>query len=278
MAALSSRRAFVLPCWFVVVLAACNAPKPTAELHSGPKPSGTDQPPKKARLPAWQQHEAAPMPAAFAGFPVVSLDTLVGHWVVASDIPGQRELWIIEEQGRKLTSVDARGRERVHGLTLPSPCTLALTDEGGRTHQRRFARIGERLYTHPKGAAAITAGDGAMLACVGTQTIVVPVEGACTSFGEMLGVWSEMGAPAGTCARQLPPALEGQPPAELVIGERRLRSIDASSGVWMDDVLEQALADKVADRPAGEQALAKPAPQPTPEPAATETGATETGS
>lgn len=262
MAAFSSRGAFVLPCSFVLALAACNSSKPSSQAHRA-DPGVRAEKPKKERPPVWQR-DAIEMPEAFARFPVTSLDTLVGHWLVAGDIPGQRELWIIEEQGRKLTSIDVRGRERVHGLSWQSPCTLALTDEGGRTHTRRFMRIGERLFLHPEGAAAIAASDGSAIACIGTQAIVIPAEGPCVRYSEMLGVWSETGAPTETCVRELPPVVEGQPAAsaELVIGERRLRAVAGSDGMWMDEALEQALAEKVADRAAGMQALAKPAPAP----------------
>lgn len=238
-------RALVLPC--VLALAACNTSKPSNVARRADPDSLTAKPSKPQRPPVWER-ESVPMPPSFAGFPVPQLDALVGAWLVASEIPGQRELWILEEAGRKLTLVDSHGRERVHGLSLQSPCTLAITDEFGRTRSRRFAWVGGRFYSHPEGAAALASGDGSAIACVGTQTIVIPVEGPCVGFTEMLGVWSELGAPAGACAREL---------AELVIGERRLHPID---GVWMDAVLEQALAEKVADRAAGEAALAKAKP------------------
>ncbi len=245
----------------LVAATACNSSQPNSPRRA--EPGSTPEATRKSRPPPWQR-DAVAMPEAFARFPTSKLEPLVGQWLVASEIPGQRELWIVEEQGRKLTIVDARGRERIHGLTLQSPCSLAITDEGGRTRSRRFAWIGDRLHTHPNGATAIAASDGAMIVCAGSQTIVVPLAGPCVGFSEMLGVWSELGTPAGTCAL----TQAGDAPAELVIGERRLRAIE---GVWMDAVLEQALAERVADRAAGEQALAKPAPAPAPSSSATET-------
>ena len=156
------------------------------------------------------------MPEAFASYPRTELDALVGHWLVASDIPGQHELWIVEEAGRKLTTLDARGRERVYGLALQSPCSLAISDEFGRTRFHHFARIGERFYSHPTGASAIAGSDGSAIACVGTQTIIVPAEGPCVAYSQMLGVWSELGPPTKACARELPADLVVLPlqPAE----------------------------------------------------------------
>jgi hypothetical protein len=237
------RRAIVL----ALALAACKSSQQEDNQPRRADPGLRAEEKKKPERPPVWQREATPIPEAFARFPVAPLDSLIGTWVVASDVPGERELWIIEEQGRKLTTVDARGRERVHALSLQSPCSLTLIDEGGRTRTRRFAPIGDRFHTHPEGASAVAAPDGSVLACVDTQTIVMPVEGPCVGHGEMLGVWSELGPPAGTCAREVP---------EIVIGERRLRPVE---GIWMDEVLQQAVAEKVADRAAGEQLLAKPA-------------------
>lgn len=219
----------------------------------------------KPKPEVWQKPGVA-MPDAFARFPAPALDSLSGAWVVASDLPQQRELWLIEAQGRKLTIVAADGRRRVHGLSLHSPCTLALVDEGGRKQTRTFARVGERLFVHPEGAAALAAADAHHLACTRAGATIVPPSGPCSAWDEMLGVWSDLGPPAGTCMLEIvaaPPAEADAPPPlapppTLVIGEQRLTLLE---GVWLDPTLAASEAQRVADEAAGLAMLAAAAPE-----------------
>lgn len=253
---LASLARFALAC--SLVLACRSEPKPQhrkAETEATPRAS-------KPKLEVWQRPGVA-MPDAFAPFPTPALADLVGAWVVASDIPQQRELWLIEEQGRKLTIVEVGGRKRVHGLSLHSPCTLALVDDGGRKQTRPFVRIGEQFFVHPEGVAGLSSAEGQHLACTRRTTTIVPPSGPCRGFDEMLGVWSELGAPPDACMLEIiaaPPAAADSPPPSappptLVIGEQRLTQRE---GAWLNPTLAASEALRVADEAAGLALLERP--------------------
>jgi hypothetical protein len=223
--------------------------------------SGKAPPKTLLKQPAWQR-EAPPMPAAFAERASFDLATLEGVWLVASDIPGQRELWLIEEQGRKLTIVDKRGNERLHGLALLSPCSLQISDDKGRTHARSFARVGERLLVHPKAGVGLRDDEGLLIACVGSQAFTVDRSGKCSVFAEALGVWSEQ---AETC-EQTPATPEHPASVRLPVSQRsrgpervelieRIEPIEHGT-IWSDPLAEAQAAERFADRAAAERALA----------------------
>ncbi len=203
------------------------------------------------RQPAWQR-QPPQMPERFAAFAQPDLAALEGFWIVASDIEGQRELWIVEDQGHKVTIVDARGNERLHGLALLSPCSVQVTNEYGRTRARSFAWVGETLFLHAKGGVALAGPDDELIACIGSQTITVGADGKCTAFSELLGVWREDAEP---CERI--PA--GEQPARLELAEREL--IAGEGGVWLDATSSANPAQRFADRASAEAALAS-APTP----------------
>ncbi len=253
---LRSLARLALACSLVLACRSESPPHRKAATEAAPREA-------KPKLEVWQRPGIA-MPDAFASFPAPALTDLVGAWVVASDIPGQRELWLIEAQGRKLTVVEVGGRRRVHGLSLHSPCTLALVDEGGRKQTRPFVRVGEQLFVHPEGVAGLSTAEGQHLACTRRTTTIVPASGPCRSFDEMLGVWSEIAAPRDACMLEIiaaPPAAAGSPPPSappptLVIGEQRLTQRE---GAWLDPTLAASEALRVADEAAGLALLAKPA-------------------
>jgi hypothetical protein len=213
------------------------------------------------------------MPETFAAFDRPDLARLDGAWLVTSEIPGQRVVWLIEEAGSKLIEVDHRGRERVFGLSLSSPCALRLTDERGDTRTRAIAMRAPATepgqpeqaiqFVSPQpGATAIAGRDGSMLACVGHRTYQIAADGRCRYTTELLGNWTEPTTPSGAC--ELTQDEDGR---VLVIGEQRLREQD---GLWVTQGLFQSglldLATKVDGREAGLAALAEPEPQPEPEP------------
>lgn len=226
-------------------------PAELAQLESATRSKPKRQTPKWKRAPP-------PMPETFAAFERPQLARLDGAWLVESEIPGQRVLWIIEEAGTKLIEVDHRGRERVFGLSLSSPCALRLTDERGQTRTRVIAMrdpvvepgqadAGVQLVSPQPGAAAIMGRDGSMLACVGHRTYQIAADGRCRYTTEMLGAWTEPSTPSEAC--ELTRDESGR---VLVIDEQRLREQD---GLWIVEGSDLARATKVDNREAGLAAL-----------------------
>jgi hypothetical protein len=226
----------------------------------------------RAEKPARKLKRAAPpMPETFVAFELPDLTALDGAWLVESDVPQQRVLWLIEEGGEKLTEIDHRGSEREYSLSIASPCALRLIDERGQTQTRSLALHDGQLAITLKGATAVRGRDGSMLACVGHRTYQIAPDGRCRYTSEMLGSWTEPATPEERCEL----TKDNQGPV-LTIAEQRLRERD---GLWLDETTAtQARAIAVADREAGMAALAQEhgappaeapasdAPSPTPSP------------
>jgi hypothetical protein len=198
---------------------------------------------KRAPPPKWKR-SAPPMPESFVAFELPELAALDGVWLVESEIPGQRALWLIEEAGVKLTEIDEHGRERIYGITLASPCALRLTDEHGRARTRVLALDDERLFISREGATAVRGKDGSMLACAGHRTYQLAADGRCRYTTEMLGSWTEPAKPEKVCKL----AKDGA----LTIGDQLLREHE---GLWLDELALAARATRLSDREAGLAAL-----------------------
>ncbi|WP_146156138.1 hypothetical protein [Enhygromyxa salina] len=255
-------------------LAACGRPAPDPEQ----KPRAIEDPEEidalqqaadaqaearaRARAkPRWKR-KVPPMPETFAAFERPDLAALEGAWLVDSEIPGQQVLWLIEEDGAKLTEIDHRERERVFGISLASPCALRLTDERGHARTRVIAARGDQLIAPRGGATAVAGSDGSMLACAGHRTYQIAADGRCRYTTEMLGSWSDPAEPSETCKLS-----KGAKGATLRLGDQRLRDY---GGLWVDEDNADRWAVKVDDRAAGLAALTRAAAPAEP---ATETGA-----
>lgn len=227
-------------------------------IEDGPRRARERPKPWLAKPPA--------IPPPFAAFPKPALDRLLGVWLVPSDVGDGREIWIVDEGGRRLTIVDARGRERVHGLALLSPCAVRLLDGAGRKRERTLAFVGDTPHISTAGSFAVEA-EGALLVCQGSKTFTIDAEGVCTAHSEMLGVWETAPVDAAECTR----------------GEGTLTvagvELEARDGLWLDAVSEAAAAERFADRASAEAALAAKADSTgtdTADETATDTGS-ETG-
>ena len=210
----------------------------------------------------------APMPETFAGFPRPELATLDGVWIVDVTPPHRGLVWVIEEQGSKLTTVDRHGRETVHDMTLSSPCALRMIDDDGRALTRSIALVGDELFITGKGAIAVAAPDGSLLACVGHRTYQIAADGRCRYTTELLGAWSDPVDAAHACALATVDGVR-----TLTIAGQQLREQD---GVWLDELAAAGVAVRMDDRAAALAAIAPPpAAEPTtsePEPTTSETG------
>ncbi|NVB41833.1 hypothetical protein G6O69_28630 [Pseudenhygromyxa sp. WMMC2535] len=211
------------------------------------------EPPPPPDPELWRRGPAR-TPASMARFTQPDLSKLDGHWVVASDIPGQRELWIFDSSDEKLLIVDRHGRERINGLVAMTPCTLRVTDEYGRTSSRLIAADGDQLYVSAGGAVAITTGEGeaqGVLACVGHHVYERKPTGECVDHNEMLGIWRENVVDAERC-------VPGRDAWEIDGHTLTL----LADGLWLDEKARALPAQRFEDRRSAELAL-NAAPEPT---------------
>jgi hypothetical protein len=238
-----------------VLTTACGRPSPEpkaqprpiedpAELEELEDASRTEQ----AREPKWKRAAPSPMPETFVAFELPDLAALDGAWLVESEVPKHRVLWLIEEGGAKLTEVDHRGRERVYSMSIASPCALRLTDERGHTRSRSLALHDGQLIISRSGATAVRGRDGSMLACLGHRTYQIAPDGRCRYTSEMLGSWTEPAAPDERCEL----GKDDQGPV-LTIAEQHLRE---QNGLWLDEKSTEARARAVEDRASGLAQLA----------------------
>jgi hypothetical protein len=245
-----------------ILLTTCGRPTPEsdarprliddpAELEQLDEAARVDRKPTQKK---WKRPAPTPMPETFVAFELPELAALDGAWLVESEVPDRRVLWLIEEGGAKLTEVDQRGHERAYSMSIASPCALRLTDELGRTLTRSLAQNGEQLVISRTGATAVRGRDGSMLACIGHRTYQIAPDGRCRFTSEMLGTWSEPATPDDRCEL----GKDERGPV-LTIGEQRLHEQD---GLWLGDGSTRAVA--VADRAAGLAALASDGSAPTP--------------
>jgi hypothetical protein len=193
----------------------------------------------------WTRAPSA-MPETFAGFPRPELAALDGVWLV------DKTVWVVEDGGSKLTTIDHRGRERIFGVTLSSPCALRLIDDEGRASARAIALSDERLIVTNKGAVAVAAPDGSLLACVGHRTYQIAADGRCRYTTEMLGAWSDPVEAKDACTLA---TVDGA--RVLIIAAARLHERE---GVWLDEVAAANVAVRMDDRAA---AIAAVTPQPS---------------
>jgi hypothetical protein len=205
------------------------------------------------------------MPETFAGFPRPELAKLDGVWIVDGQTPGRATVWVLEDQGSVLTTIDRHGREEVHGVTLSSPCALRLTDATGRSHSRAIALSDDKLIVTSKGAIAVAAPDGSLLACAGHRTFQIAPDGRCRYTTEMLGAWSDPVEAKDACTLE---TVDGA--RALTLAGQRLREHEA--GVWYDEV---AAADVAVRMDSREAAIAALAPEPSAAAASGETGEPE---
>jgi hypothetical protein len=194
------------------------------------------------------------MPVTFAGFPRPALASRDGVWVVDGQAPGRAIVWVVEDDGTALTTIDRHGREQLHGITLSSPCALRLTDQNGRAYPRSIAQTKDRLIVSSKGAIAVAAADGSLLACAGHRTYQIAADGRCRYTTEMLGAWSDPVEAKDACAIE-----QADGARVLVLAGQRLR--EHADGLWLDDVAAADVAVRMSDRAAAIAAL-------TPEPVA----------
>jgi hypothetical protein len=244
------------PLWLGLVLTtACGRPTPAAQAQ----PRRIEDPTELAELeeasrtepkqaPKWKRAAPTPMPETFVAFELPDLATLDGAWLVESEVPKQRVLWLIEEGGAKLTEIDHRGRERVYSMSIASPCALRLTDERGHTRSRPLALHDGQFVISRSGATAVRGRDGSMLACLGHRTYQIAPDGRCRYTSEMLGTWTEPAAPDERCEL----GKDEQGPL-LTIAEQRLRE---RGGLWLDESSTDARARAVEDRTSGLAQLA----------------------
>ncbi len=244
-------RILMLSCLTVATLA-CGRPKPEAQTDAKKIESPDESEPKQVeqadkQRPAWQR-EATPMPATFAGFPRPELAKLDGIWIVDAERPSRGVVWEIEDEGSKLTIIDPHGRERIHGVTLSSPCALRLTDATGRAQARAIAQLDDALIISKRGAIAVAAEDGSLLACIGHRTYQITADGRCRYTTEMLGVWSDPIEATNACKLA---KVAGK--RVLTIAGQQFEERDGS--VWLDEVAAASVASPVESREAGIAAL-----------------------
>ncbi|HVH98751.1 MAG TPA: hypothetical protein VM869_08575 [Enhygromyxa sp.] len=250
---------------------ACGRPKPELEAEA----RKVEDPAELAEAPATSDERrrrslrrgAGPMPETFAAFPRPDLSALDGVWIIDGHIPNRGVVWDVEDDGSVLTIIDRHGREELHGITLSSPCALRLTDENGRAHARSIALTDERLLVTSKGAIAVAAPDGSLLACAGHRTYQIAADGRCRYTTEMLGAWSDPVEAEDLCKLD-----KADGARVLIIGGQRLR--EHEGGLWFDDVAAADVAVRMDDRAAATAALA---PTPATMPAAEAAAISETG-
>ncbi|MFO7566032.1 MAG: hypothetical protein R6X02_25535 [Enhygromyxa sp.] len=228
---------------------ACGRPQPddakavVAESSSDPT-AATSSAGARPRAP---KRAAPAMPETFAAFSRPDLAALDGVWLLDAQAPIPRILWIIEDQGSVLTTIDRHGRETAFDVTLISPCALRLTDDHGNAQTRSIALTDQRLIVTSKGAVAVEAPDGSLLACVGHRTYQIAADGRCRYTTETLGTWSD--------------PIEAESACELatVDGARVLtvagQSLREHDGIWLDELAAAGVARRVEDRAAGLAAL-----------------------
>lgn len=238
--------AYVLTLGSLLGLLACDERRTQPEPAPPDAAASRDVNPTPAPTPA---SKGPPMPETFVAFTRPELAALDGAWLVESEIVGRRALWLIEEAGAKLTEIDHRGRERVYGLALASPCALRMTDEDGLSRTRAIAMAGDQLVITRMGATAVVGEDGSMLACAGPRTYQIAADGRCRFTTEMLGAWTDPATPVERC--ELGRDEQGR---LLRVGEQVLREVD---GLWVDPLAATGRATKVVDREAGLAALAE---------------------
>ncbi|MCA9698925.1 MAG: hypothetical protein KC431_15480 [Myxococcales bacterium] len=256
----------------LVGLSACGSPKQDEgpqRVQDQQDRELLQQEPGPRPLVRWE-NAAPPMPESFNGFVAPTLSDLDGHWLVPSEIPGRRELWVIDSAQRVLTVVDHRGRERHYGLAILTPCSLRLTDERGRARTRLFARDDSDAITiSTGGAVGLSDAQGGFLVCVGTRNYRLSADGSCTLHTEMLGVWEQREAKAEHCRHE-----------KLEDGSRLFmddETLEQRGQLWLDPIAAAAKAQRVADRKAGETILAAEPAQVAPDAGGSETGGSETG-
>jgi hypothetical protein len=232
------------PCLFALALLGCG-PKAEADNTATRLEDSAEVDLVAPRKPSGPQHP--PMPETFAGFPRPDLTALDGAWIVDGEIPGERVAWIVEDEGTVVRVIDRRGHERVYGATLTSPCALRLSDEYGGSRSRTFSLHGDSLLLSSRGAVAVAAADGSLLACVGHRTYQIAADGRCRYTTEMLGVWSEPAEPNEDCSI----GADDQGRA-LTIGSHLLRELN---GAWVDKIAVASAASRMADRKAAIAAL-----------------------
>jgi hypothetical protein len=254
----------------LVLTTACGRPTPESDaqprrIEDPTELAGLEEASRseQAKAPKWKRATPAPMPETFVAFDLPDLATLDGAWLVESEVPQNRVLWLIEEGGAKLTEVDHRGREHVYSMSIASPCALRLTDERGHTRTRSLALHDGQFVISRSGATAVRGRDGSMLACLGHRTYQIAPDGRCRYTSEMLGSWTEPAAPDERCEL----GKDEQGPV-LTIAEQRLRERD---GLWLDERSTDARARAVEDRASGlahleSHAAALTAETPTAEP------------
>ncbi|HLT37677.1 MAG TPA: hypothetical protein VK034_15395, partial [Enhygromyxa sp.] len=203
-------------------LCACGRVDPGAEAKHEPA-----SPPAAAAEQRPERHAAA-MPETFAGFPQPELANLDGVWLVDARQPRHGVAWMIEAEGSKLTILDRHGRETVYDVTLGSPCALRLIDADGVAETRSIALSEQRLIVTSKGAVAVAAPDGSMLACFGHRTYQIAADGRCRYTTETLAAWTDPVEADDACELEI---VDGA--RSLIIAGQRLREHD---GVWLDEV------------------------------------------
>jgi hypothetical protein len=254
----------------LVCTIACGRPKPEGENQpqklEEPSELEAAAPPGREIDPRTRKWKRAPppMPETFAGFPQPELATLDGVWIVDNTRPNASEVWVVEEQGSKLTIIDRQAREQSFDVTLSSPCALRLINDDGRASARAIALSDERLIVTSKGAIAIASAEGSLLACVGHRTYQIAADGRCRYTTEMLGAWSDPVEAKDACTLE---TVDGE--RVLIIAGQRLREHD---GVWLDELAAASVAVRMEDRDAAIAAIA-----PKPAAAAEAVAATETG-
>lgn len=239
-------RSFLLSSSIALVLLACGRPQ-----TDDAKVVVADQQPvaRAAKSPsrARPRRQAPPMPETFAAFPRPELAALDGVWLIDAQPPNPRMLWVVEDRGSVLTTVDRHGRETVFDITLISPCALRLTDDNGNAQARSIAVLEERVIVTGKGAIAVAATDGSLLACVGHRTYQIAADGRCRYTTEMLGTWSDPIEDQSACE------------VETIAGARVLtiagRQLREHEGVWLDELAAAGVVVRMEDRATGVAAI-----------------------
>jgi hypothetical protein len=259
-----SRSSLVL----ALVTVACGRPKPELDSEARKLDEPIEQadaasPSASERRLLTRKRPASSMPETFAAFPRPELAELDGVWLVDAKLPNRGVVWAIDDGGSTLTTIDRHGRELLYGITLTSPCALRLTDNTGRAQSRSIALSDEQLIVSSKGAIAVAAPDGSLLACAGHRTYQIAADGRCRYTTEMLGAWSDPVEAKDACTLE---TVDGA--RALTIAGQQLR--EHEGGIWYDDVAAADVAVRMDDRAAAIAAL-------TPTPAAGEATSSETG-
>lgn len=242
-----SRSSFVV-LWSALALLACTQPKPEQPADQA---RASEQASADARRGAKLDAGDQAMPETFAAFARPNLAALDGVWIIDQQQPNRAIVWQVEDHGSVLTTIDRHGDEQLHGVTLSSPCALRLTDETGRAHSRSIALSSERLIVTSKGAVAVAAADGSLLACAGQRTFQIAADGRCRFTTELLGTWSDHVEAEDTCRVE---TVEGV--RSLIVAGQRLR--EHADGLWLDEVAAADVAVRMPDRAAAIAAITPP--------------------